>query len=160
MAQALGDQVMDRIEQAGGMYHRLVLIAVPSGSGKTQALRDVAERAHAPLVNVNLELSSSMLELTERQRALQAARILAEIVGETQASLVLLDNTEVLFDPALRQDPIRLLQSLSRNRTIVAAWNGTLEEGQLVYAEPGHPEHVRMPAKDFLCVSGETAARP
>ncbi len=159
MAQALGDQIMDRIEEAGSMYHRLVLVVAPSGSGKTESLRDVAERSGALIVNVNLELSKRMLELTERQRALQAARILAEIVGETQASLVLLDNTEVLFDPGLRQDPIRLLQSLSRNRTIVAAWNGASEEGQLAYAKPGHPEHVRVPAKEFLCVCG-TAAGP
>ena len=158
MAQALADQIMDCLDQAAGLYHRLVLVAAPSGGGKTEALRDVAERAQAPVVNVNLELSRRMLDLTERQRALNASRILAEIVEETRAPLVLLDNIEVLFDPGLKQDPVRVLQSLSRNRTIVAAWNGTVEAGQLVYGGPGHPEHVRAPARDFLCVCGGTAA--
>ena len=57
--------------------------------------------------------------------------------------LVLLDNIEILFDAALKQDPLRLLQGVSRNRTIVAAWNGTLENRYLTYASPEHPEHRR-----------------
>jgi len=158
MTRTFADQIMDRLHQAEGLYHRLVVIAVPAGGGKTEALRSVAERTGAPLVNVNLELSTRMLDLTERQRALAASRLLAEIVEETGAAVVLLDNTEVLFDPSLKLDAVRVLQSLSRNRTVVAAWNGTLQGGQLVYASPGHPEHVKAPARDFLCVSGGTGA--
>ena len=68
--------------------------------------------------------------------------LLDEVVG-TDEPLVLLDNIEILFDTALKQDPLRLLQGVSRNRTIVAAWNGTLENGYLIYAAPEHPEHRR-----------------
>jgi len=158
MAEALADQIMNRVEQVENLYHRLVVVVAPSGGGKTEALRDVAERAQAPLININLELSRRMLDLTERQRALKACRILAEIVEETGAPLVLLATIGVLFDPALRQDPIRVLQSVSRNRTIVVAWNGTAQDGHLLYAEPGHPEYARAPAKDFLYIYGGTAA--
>ena len=42
--------------------------------------------------------------------------------------MVLLDNTEILLDPALEQDSGRLLQLVSRNRTIVASWNGTFDD--------------------------------
>ena len=38
---------------------------------------------------------------------------------------MLLDHLEILFDPALEQDPLRLLQGVSRDRTVVAAWPGT-----------------------------------
>ena len=62
---------------------------------------------------------------------------------EALSDLVVLDNIEILFDAALRQDPLRLLQGVSRNRTIVAAWNGTLENGYLIYAASEHPEHRR-----------------
>jgi hypothetical protein len=67
-----------------------------------------------------------MLDLTERQRALQLPRLLGEIVGEATGELVLLDNIEILFDVHLKQDPLRLLQGLSRNKTVVAAWNGSI----------------------------------
>ena len=150
IAELLADTIMRKIGQAGELYYRLVILAAPAGSGKTAALRDVHERTAAPLVNVNLELSRRMLDLVERQRAVQTPGLLREIAGASAADLVLLDNIEILFDVSLRQDPLRLLQGLSRNRTAVAAWNGFIDGRDLVYAAPDHPEYRRYPVRDFL----------
>lgn len=158
MAEPLADRVIRRIGQAAELYHRLVMLVAPAGAGKTAALQDVHERTMAPLVNVNLELSRRMLDLTERQRALQLPRILAEIVGASATDVVLLDNVEVLFDVSLKQDPLRLLQGLSRNKTVVAAWSGSIDGEHMVYATPDHPEYKRYPLRDFLVVNPEAVA--
>ena len=155
MAEPLADQIVRQAEQASELYFRLILVVGPAGTGKTEALRDVRTRMAAPLVNVNLELSRRMLGMTERQRALQVARLLEEITGEAGGDVVLLDNVEILFDVSLKQDPLRLLQGISRNRTVVAAWNGTLESDHLTYAMPGHLEHRRYAVRDFLVVAPE-----
>jgi hypothetical protein len=63
----------------------------------------------APLINVNLELSRRMLDLTERQRELRLPRLLMEIVNDAAGDVVLLDNIEILLDVSLKQDPLRLL---------------------------------------------------
>jgi hypothetical protein len=128
MAKQLADKILRELSQAAELYHRLVMLAAPAGAGKTAALQDVHERTAAPLVNVNLELSRRMLKLTERQRALQLPRLLAEIVDASAAEVILLDNVEVLFDVSLKQDPLRLLQGLSRYKTVVAAWPGAVIE--------------------------------
>ena len=96
-----------------------------------------------------------MLDLSVRQRALQLPRLLGEIVGEATRELVLLDNIEILFDVHLKQDPLRLLQGLSRNKTVVAAWNGSIVDGHMTYAVPDHPEYRRYPIRDFLVASPE-----
>jgi len=158
MAEPLADRVIRRIGQAAELYHRLVMLVAPAGAGKTAALQDVHERTMAPLVNVNLELSRRMLDLTERQRALQLPRLLAEIVGASAADVVLLDNVEVLFDVSLKQDPLRLLQGLSRDKTVVAAWSGSIDGEHMVYATPDHPEYKRYPLRDFLVVNPEAVA--
>lgn len=158
MAEPFADRVIRRIDQATELYNRLVMLVAPAGSGKTAALQDVHERMAAPLINVNLELSRCMLDLTERQRALQLPRLLAEIVDASTAEVILLDNIEVLFDVTLKQDPLRLLQGLSRNKTVVAAWNGFVEGSHMVYATPGHPEYKRYPLRDFLVVNPEAVA--
>ena len=158
MVEPLADRVIKRIGQVAELYHRLVMLVAPAGAGKTAALQDVHERTMAPLVNVNLELSRRMLDLTERQRALQLPRLLAEIVGASAADVVLLDNVEVLFDVSLKQDPLRLLQGLSRNKTVVAAWSGTIDGEHMVYATPDHPEYRRYPLGDFLVVNPEAVA--
>ncbi|MCD6261581.1 MAG: BREX-3 system P-loop-containing protein BrxF [Deltaproteobacteria bacterium] len=155
MAEPLADQVMRKIKQAAELYHRLMLVVAPAGAGKTTALTYVKERIGAPLVNVNLELSRRMLELTERQRALQLPRLLREIVDDAASEVVLLDNLEILFDVSLQQDPLRLLQGLSRNKTVVAAWNGSIDKDHMTYAVPDHPEFRRYLVRDFLVASPE-----
>lgn len=153
MAEPLADQVMRKIKQAAELYHRLMLVVAPAGAGKTTALTYVKERIGASLVNVNLELSRRMLELTERQRALQLPRLLREIVDDAASEVVLLDNLEILFDVSLQQDPLRLLQGLSRNKTVVAAWNGSIDKDHMTYAVPDHPEYRRYLVRDFLVAS-------
>lgn len=156
MPEFLADRVIERIEQAAELYHRLVILVAPAGGGKTAALQEVHERTAAPLINVNLELSRRMLDLTERQRTLQLSSLLSQIANVDQTDVILLDNIEVLFDVALRQDPLRLLEGLSRNKTVVAAWSGAIDGGHMCYAKPDHPEYKRYPARDFLVVNLET----
>ena len=152
-AEQLTEQIMHQIDQAAPLYYRLILVVAPSGAGKTAVLQEIAKRTGFRYINVNLELSRQLLDLTERQRTLQASRVLSDIVGKGDEQAVLLDNTEVLFDVSLKQDPLRCLQGLSRHRTVVAAWNGSVEHRYLIYAAPDHPEYRRYPAGDLLVVS-------
>ena len=153
MLAQLADQIIEKSNQAIELYYRLVLIVAPGGAGKTISLQEVHRKTGAPLINVNLELSERMLDLTERQRALQLPDLLRGIVEEKDSENILLDNIEVVFDVDLKQDPLRLLKRLSRDKTIVAAWNGKVENGALTYAEPTHPEYRRYTTDDFLFVS-------
>ncbi len=158
MAEPLADRVIQKICQATELYHRLVILVAPAGAGKTAVLQGVHEQTAAPLVNLNLELSRRMLDLTERQRALQLPHLLSDIVGASKTDMILLDNIEILFDLFLKQDPLRLLQGLSRNKTVVASWSGSINGGHMVYARPDHPEYKRYPLRDFLVVNPDTAA--
>ena len=158
--------VSDRVEQAlpglQDTYYKLVLAVGPARTGKTAALIDLATRHGWPRVNVNLRLSELLLELTHRQRAARVAGILDDIIREADSEVVLLDNIELLFADELAQDPLRLLQSLSRNRAIVAAWPGNFDGTSLTYAEPGHPEVRRYQTPQAVIVqsidTGQSAA--
>lgn len=140
------------IEQAASQYYRLVVLAGAPTSGKTAALQVVAQMLGCPLVNVNLELSKRMLELTRTQRSRQVERLLKEVIAAAPGDVVLLDNMEILFDPALEVEPLRLLQVSSRNRTIVASWNGSYRDGTLTYAEPGHSEFIQFKQTDAVVI--------
>lgn len=159
MAPLLSHQIVEQVEKANQLYHRLVIVVGPSRSGKTSILRDLHAKQRWPLVNVNLALSERLLELTGRQRALRVARLVDDIVQEHASDTVLLDNIEMLFLPNLKQDPLRLLQSLARNRTIVAAWQGAQVGSSLTYAVSEHPEYRRYDDPQALIVS-TTEAHP
>ncbi len=78
--------LQEAIRQAAGQYFRLVLLVAPSGSGKTAVLQSVAQENGFPLLNVNLELSKRMLELTRTQRSRQVERLLKEVIAADPAT--------------------------------------------------------------------------
>ena len=153
MPERLAENIVRQVQMMGASYHRLVLVAAKVG--KTRAMRDAAGQLGASVVNLNLELSRRMLDLTERQRALQLPRLLDAVVSESSGQVAFLDNTELLFDVVLKQDPLRLLQSVSRNRTVVASWNGKAESGFLAYGVPGHPEYRKYPLAGLTVVASD-----
>jgi predicted ATP-binding protein involved in virulence len=154
VAVPIHQSLIQQIKSAEALYHRLILLVGPSGSGKTAILQKVARSFKTSPVNVNLTVATGLLEMTERQRKLQVVRTLEEAIDSSE-SLLVLDNIEMLFEPKLQQDPLRLLQSLSRNITVVAAWNGTHKNGKLCYADPSHREYQSYENADALIVNME-----
>ena len=110
MIKDTADEVISKMNDVAMMYHRLVLLVGQPGSGKTRVLKEVERLTGAPRVNVSLELSKRLLNLTQKERSLRAAAVfedmLSELRREDGRSLgsVLLDNIEGLFDVSLALD--------------------------------------------------------
>ena len=146
-------QISRETEGTAGLYYKLILLVADP---ETQYLIDydrLANRTKSKSINVNLELSQSMLALTSRQRALKVASLLGTTITATPHDTVLLKHIHILFDPVLRQDPLRLLQNLSRHKTIIAVWEGQVQGQYLTYARPDHPEYRRYPARELVIVT-------
>jgi len=145
-------------------YHRLILLVGRHGVGKTRLLKELSRQANGaiPYLNVSLALSERLLDLTSKERPLRARRLLAQILDGQPGEILALDNVELLFEPTLHQDPLVLLQGLSRNPTgglrsksLIVACPGTYDEASrvLTYAEPGHPEYRRYPKPGVVVVT-------
>ena len=141
MPEANTNNLIQAIEQVKPSFNRLVLLVAPSGSGKTSLLMEICETQSCPLINVNLQLSQELLGIPKTKRPSKVDRIFGTLIEGATGDLVVLDDLEVLFDPVLQLDPLRLLKGHSRNKTLVASWNGSFEDGLLTYAEPQHPEY-------------------
>ena len=157
MAGMIHERIKQSLQTAEGLYHRLVLLVGETGSGKTKDLREFAGEIGTEVININLLLSAELLGLSEKQRLLHLPEILDKIVEKKKAAVVL-DNIEILFDQRLKQDPLKLLQLMSRNRSVIAAWNGKIEQQRLTYAETGHHEYRQYDAKELLLVSMDGTA--
>lgn len=136
-------------------YHRLILVVGAHGAGKTRLLQASSQEHGWPYLNVNLQLSHKLLDLTSKQRPLRVRRILSELIDGYPEPVLALDNIELLFDPGLRQEPLSLLQLLSRNKGLIAAWPGAYDQSKrvLTYAEPGHPEYRRYERPEVMLLA-------
>ncbi len=144
--------------QAVEQYHRLIV--VPVQDNYKINFQQVAESNNSRYINVNLELSKLLLELTQKQRyvplpraSLKAERLLKQIIGNIDNKVIFLEYLEILFDTSLQLDPLRCLQKLARNCTIVTVWSGNVENNHLIYAEWEHPEYKSYPIDGFLVVN-------
>lgn len=150
---SLQDDLRGRIGLAPQQYHRLIILLNPEHQFTVSKIKDIAGKMGLGYVNLGLELSQMLLDLTERQRALKLPQLVEQIANGVEGIPVLLDHVEILFEPVLKQDPLRLLQGLSRNKTILAVWNGQILNGYLTYAVPEHPEYRRYPIRDLNILS-------
>ena len=142
-------KILDAITNTSDLYYRLILL-VDTGNDHEELAKKLSEQLGIRVVNVNYELSKQLLHQTARQRKLHLSKSLSEIVQH--GNTVLLDHIEILFDVELGQDPLRLLELLSRNQTVIAFWSGQIKEGKLIYAEQGHPEYRCYDTKDVIVI--------
>ena len=131
---------LERVKGISELYNRLLLVAGPVASGKTKLLRRMSALSGYPMLNVGMELSRQMLELTERQRIIELPKRLEDLVSIQGSDVVLLDNTEFLFLSDLKQDALALLKGASRNQTIVVSWLGTCDREHLQFGTPDYRE--------------------
>ena len=150
-------QIESAVDALASGYERLVLILGPPGSGKSSALRDAAEQRQWHVTNLGLELAQRMLELPVQQRPARALDTIRGFLDELDSEIACLDNIELLFEPSLQLDPLGLLQSLSRQKTLVVAWPGGIvgdeESPRLVHAERPHPEYREYPGRGLVLLS-------
>ena len=148
MDMEIQEEIRKSIQDAKNLYEKLILLVGKSGSGKTKILQKISEDLAAPTINVNLEMSYRLLDLPVDRRASTLSRLFSEVVKDSESDIVLLDNIEILFDKSLQQNPLMLLQTNSKNKTLIAACNGKIESERLIYAKPDHPEYWVYPIKN------------
>ena len=148
-------EIITEIEKSKNLYSRLILITGSPDSGKTRLLQKVSEETGGKILNVNLELSKYLLNMSKKQRMLKASRCLSDIIDRdyNPDDVVFLDNSEVLFDSELKLDPLKLLQDLARYHCIVATWGGTADGESLIYAKIGHREYRKYNRNDLIVFS-------
>jgi Family of unknown function (DUF6079) len=72
----ISSKISSYFSQVLQQYHRLIIVPVQYNSKIN--FQQVAESTNSRYINVNLELSKLLLELTQKQRSLKAERLLKQ----------------------------------------------------------------------------------
>lgn len=105
-----------------------------------------------PLINVNILLSEKLKELPLHQRPFKIPEILNKLINDIGSQTVCIDNFEILFEPSLKIKPFNLFSNLSKSKTLIIAWRGTIKNNYFIYAEHGHPEYITHSTKDAIVI--------
>lgn len=120
-------------------YHEQLVILI--GDSASLLLQSVSDADGLRVINVGMELSSRLLEIPSIDRPKMASTFFTELTDQENTAAILLDHLEILFDRSLSIDPLKLLKSIARNRTLLVVWPGIKFESALVYSIPSHPEY-------------------
>ena len=150
--------VAEGLAMAANSDARLVLLVGRSPQVLRQAADAAAEQLGWPTIDLNRELALRLLPFTAQERRDEAWEALEEVVGDQTGGIVLC-GTDILFEPSLGYRPYEALRRLARRGPIVASWFGTVDGGEVVRAEQGHPEYVRIRLDvPFVTVEGPGGA--
>ena len=98
----IAERVIESLSQIGNNYSQLLVLVGPVFSGKTQCLKEISERINIPYINLGVELSKKLLELSVKQQVLRVAGLTKEIINNVHSDVALVDNIEILFNPVSR----------------------------------------------------------
>ncbi len=140
------------IDSVGNNYFQLILVSKADAIELLDSLKKVDDNQFC-LLRVGKEVSRKMLDLTKRQRSLNLPKLLEEVTDSCSSDIVILSDIEMLFDPDLNHDPLRLLQEISRNRHIVVVWPGKITKNRIEYAVPDHREYRSYEIHEFLVMN-------
>ncbi|MBL9185852.1 MAG: BREX-3 system P-loop-containing protein BrxF [Opitutaceae bacterium] len=139
MSSGFPEKIDETIRHARSGRHRLVLVIGDAGSGKSAFLQSIAAARAMQFLSLGEPLGIRLLETSPRTRPLVIEDTVRQFIDGTRAG-VCIDGTDILFNPALRCDPLRLACSISQNTFVAFTLTGRIEGKRFVHGYPDHPE--------------------
>lgn len=104
---------------------------------------------------VGAALSTALRTVAPHQRSRAAHPALVAAVRPYAPGPLLCTDIDLLFEPALALDPLRLLRDTSRLATLIVLWPGAAGGGTLTYAVPTHSHYrswscIDLPAESVV----------
>ena len=130
--------IREKIAKVASQRHKLIIVC---SNGNQTKMAELVRDIDILKINLNLVLSKDLLEIPIKRRPVVVSGKVQDLVNTYQEAFICLYNIELLFHPDLRINPLKLLESISRYKGLVVAWNGQYKDGILTYGILGHPEY-------------------
>lgn len=133
-------------------FSNVVLVVGGHGSGKTRLLTQVAAIENYRLLNIGKIMSEELHNYPEKDRHMVVESVLMELLK--LGTVVIIDNTEILFQPELKLNVIRFLENLGRKREskILVSIAGTIKGTNLIFSESPFYDNRKYDIHEFKTV--------
>ncbi|MDD6348988.1 BREX-3 system P-loop-containing protein BrxF [Intestinibaculum porci] len=121
------DSLVEAIEGSYNGHPKLVLVVGKPGSGKSKLVKEYSHNTGIPIVDFSKVLTDDQHDLKTTMK---------EFLKNYRFDVLLIDNKAALYD-ALNDDLKDVLDDLAKKVTVVATWNGYINEGNLAHIVNG-----------------------
>ena len=121
--------------------YRCLLIANPNITQLRTEIDKLVSEYSLPALSIGSTISERLLSVPPRRRSAEAATALKAALRDLEPGPVVCSDIDLLFEPALKLDPLRLFSTCSRFTRLIVAWPGNYTDGTLSYAVPEHSHY-------------------
>lgn len=125
--------------------YRLIIVSIPKSFDFSFFGNEIY---NVEFINLSRILAYKMIGLSQKERV-KKVESLIECITEQCDSMIFLKKIDILFEPSLDNDPMRLLKGIAKSKTVVAIWPGEITETSVVYSKPGKPDYKTYPLKEL-----------
>lgn len=110
--------------------HKLLLIIGKAGSGKSKYLHNYSIEKGIPILNLDQILGK---QLPEGKDPSYVYGFISGFLSTYRPEEILLDKKGILYHPDSNIDLLDFLLELAESKTVIATWNGYIENGKLYH---------------------------
>jgi len=130
-------------------YHAAFFFVHPQISRLQAAVAELQQTYEWPAIAISPILARLLFPIPPQQWPRSAPRLFHDSLQPYAAGPLLCHDIDLLFEPALHLDPLKLFLDASRHTSLIIAWPGTCTEHSLTYAVPEHAHFHSWPSSEL-----------
>ena len=128
--------------------HKLLLIVGQPGTGKSKLIHQYSEDTGTPILDLNPIFGEEVPEGSDSQ---YIKDFMKQFLATYKPEVLLLDNKRVLYSKNSQIDLLEFLKEIATTKTVVATWNGMVEDGNLVHIRSKADTNLTYPIDTIDC---------
>ena len=141
-------EMQAKMEALKDAKYKLLLIVGQPGTGKSKLIHQYSEDTGTPILDLNPIFGEEVPEGSDSQ---YIKDFMKQFLATYKPEVLLLDNKRGLYSKNSKIDLLSFLKEIATTKTVVATWNGMVEDGQLVHIRSKADTNLAYPIDSLEC---------
>ena len=141
-------EIQTKLEALKDAKYKLLLIVGQPGTGKSKLIHQYSEDTGTPILDLNPIFGEEVPEGSDSQ---YINDFMGKYLSTYKPEVLLLDNKRVLYSKNSKIDLLSFLKEIATTKTVIATWNGMVEDGQLVHIRSKADTNLAYPIDSLEC---------
>lgn len=142
------NEIKTKLEAVKDAKYKLLLIVGKPGTGKSKLIHDYAQDTGNAILDLNAIFGEEVPEGSDSQ---YITNFMDGFLATYKPDVLLLDNKRVLYSKNSQIDLLSFLKNIAEKKTVVATWNGMVENGYLVHIRSKVDHDLTYPLDSLEC---------